>query len=161
MLVRAATSDDRSSIWAILEPVFRAGDSYTVDPDISRDDALAYWCGPPSTAFVVEDRGRVAGTHYIRRNHGGGGGHVCNCGYVTDPAASGKGVARAMLEHSQETARAMGFRAMQFNFVVASNTRAVALWRAYGFDIIGRLPGAFKHPDQSYGDALVMWKSLV
>ncbi len=161
MLVRAATSDDRSAVWTILEPVFRAGDTYTVAADISREDALAYWCGPPGTAFVAEDGDRALGTYYIRRNHGGGGSHVANCGYVTAPEARGKGVARAMLEHSLETAPAMGFRAMQFNFVVASNTRAVALWQAYGFDIIGRLPGAFRHPDQSYGDALVMWKSLV
>ena len=160
LVIRPAEPGDAEAIWAVLEPVFRAGDTYTVDPDISRDDALAYWCGPAHRTFVAEEADRVLGTYYLRRNQGGGGGHVCNCGYVTAPAARGKGVARAMLTHSLEEAVRQGFRAMQYNFVVATNTRAIATWERAGFRTVGRLPGAFRHPTEGMVDALVMWRDL-
>jgi ribosomal protein S18 acetylase RimI-like enzyme len=102
----------------------------------------------------------VLGTYYIRPNQSGGGRHVCNCGYVTASEAAGRGVARAMCAHSLEHARARGYRAMQFNFVVSTNTRAVALWQAMGFSIVGRLPGAFAHPALGDVDAFVMFQAL-
>lgn len=158
--IRSATEADHAAIWAILEPVFRAGDTYTIDPDISREDALAYWYGPTHATFVAETEDQVLGTYYLRRNQAGGGAHVCNCGYITSPAARGQGVARAMLAHSLEEAPRQGFRAMQYNFVVANNTRAIATWERAGFTIVGRLPGAFHHPVEGYIDALVMWRDL-
>ena len=100
------------------------------------------------------------GSYYICPNQQGGGAHVCNCGFVTAPAAQGQGVARAMIVHALDTARAAGFRAMQFNCVVETNSRAVALWKTHGFDVVGRLPGAFHHPAQGYVDALVMYRQL-
>ncbi len=154
-----AVGDD-SALWAMLEPVFRAGDTYAIDPDIPREEALAYWCGPGRHVFVAEVAGEVLGSYYIVRNQAGGGSHVCNCGFVTSPAARGRGVARAMLAHSLKTAPQLGFRAMQFNFVVASNTRAIDIWQRAGFDVVGRLPGAFRHPEQGFVDALVMYRRL-
>ncbi|MEL6169559.1 MAG: GNAT family N-acetyltransferase [Pseudomonadota bacterium] len=159
-LVRAALSDDSASIWGVLQPVFRAGDTYTIDPDISEADALSYWMGAENRVFVAEDEGTVVGTYYLRRNQGGGGRHVCNCGYVTAEAARGRGVARAMLAHSLDAARASGYRAMQYNFVVATNNRAIETWERAGFRVVGRLPGAFHHPSKGYVDALVMWADL-
>ena len=123
--------------------------------------AFGYWfSGPGRRVFVAEDAGRIVGTSYLRPNQGGGGSHVANAGYATAPAAQGRGIARALLAHSLETARAAGFRAMQFNFVVATNTRAVATWEAAGFAVVGRLPGAFEHPREGAVDALVMHRSL-
>ena len=159
--IRRLIEDDKQALWRILEPVFRAGDSYTIDPEISREDALAYWCGPSHTVFVAADETGLLGTYYIRPNQGGGGAHVCNCGYITSPAARGKGVARAMLAHSLEEAPRQGYRAMQYNFVVSTNTRAIAIWEAAGFDTVGRLPDAFRHPVHGYVDALVMYKPLM
>ncbi|NNF71487.1 MAG: GNAT family N-acetyltransferase [Rhodobacteraceae bacterium] len=159
MTVRPARAGDEAAIWAILEPVFRAGDTYTIDPDIPREDALAYWLAPTNSVFIAED-GEVLGTYYLKQNHGGGGSHICNCGYVTAQAAQGRGVARAMLAHSLEEARRQGFRAMQYNFVVATNARAIATWERAGFDTIGRLPRAFLHPRAGYVDALVMYREL-
>lgn len=161
LVIRDFEPRDRDALWRILEPVFRAGDTYAIDPDISRDDALAYWCGPERRVFSAVLDGRLAGSYYLVRNHQGGGSHVCNCGFVTDPAQRGKGVAREMLAHALEAARAAGFRAMQFNFVISTNTRAVALWERAGFDVAARLPGAFRHPERGYVDALVMYKALV
>jgi ribosomal protein S18 acetylase RimI-like enzyme len=110
--------------------------------------------------FVAEDNGASVGTYFVCANHLGGGAHVANAGYATAQDAQGKGVARAMCEHSIDQARSRGFRAMQFNFVIASNTRAVALWQRMGFSIVGTLPGAFAHPTLGYVDAYVMYRNL-
>ncbi|MBY3102605.1 GNAT family N-acetyltransferase [Rhizobium laguerreae] len=155
-----ADKDDRSAIWRIIGPTIRAGETYALDRDLSEADALAYWMGADRETFVAEEDGVVLGTYYIKANQAGGGRHVCNCGYMTDVAASGRGVARLMHEHSLEHARLLGFRAMQFNFVVSSNERAVGLWQSLGFEIVGRLPDVFLHPTQGYVDALVMFRTL-
>lgn len=148
---------DRDRLWAILEPVFRAGDTYAVDPGISREGALGYWCGAGHETWLASDG---AGSYYLRANQGGNGDHICNAAFAVAGAARGRGVARAMLDHALGRARARGFRAMQFNFVVATNVRAVALWRENGFDIVGRLPQAFRHPEEGLVDALVMHRPL-
>ena len=160
LTIRPATGADDDAIWAILEPTFRAGETYPIPRDIGRADALAYWQTPGHTVFVAEDAGQVVGTYYLRANNRGGGAHVGNCGYMVAPAAMGRGVARAMCEHSLGQARKRGFRAMQFNFVITSNERAVRLWQACGFTIAGRLPAAFAHPRLGLVDALVMMRAL-
>lgn len=158
--IRPARHDDDDAIWVILEPVLRAGETYTLPRDISRADALAYWCRQDHDVFVAENTGQIVGTYFLCPNQLGGGSHVANCGYMTSSSAQGTGVGRAMLEHSIAHARARGFRAMQFNFVVSTNDRAVKTWQAYGFEIVGRLPGAFSHPRLGFVDALVMFKQL-
>jgi len=160
VLIRPATFDDKAAIWSILEPVIRAGETYALPRDMRQADALAYWMGPDRETFVAEAGGRIAGTYYLRANQAGGGDHVCNCGYITAVAARGKGVARAMCEHSLTHARTRGFKAMQFNFVISTNERAVRLWEQLGFAIVGRLPGAFRHPSLGEVDALVMYLAL-
>ncbi|CUH79056.1 GNAT family N-acetyltransferase [Tropicibacter naphthalenivorans] len=160
MIIRGANEGDKPSIWAMLEPVFRAGETYAIDRDISGPAALDYWFGPERRVFVAEDGAELLGTYYIVRNQKGGGSHVCNCGYVTAAAARGKGVARAMLAHSLDLAPTLGFRAMQYNCVISTNTRAVDTWTRAGFDTVGRLPGAFEMPDGQEVDALVMFRRL-
>lgn len=160
MLTRPALPEDAAAIWSIIGPTIRAGETYAVDPAMSEAEALVYWTGPDKETFVAEADGQVLGTYYIRPNQAGGGSHVCNCGYMTAVEATGRGVARAMCEHSLAHARARGFRAMQFNFVVSTNERAVRLWQSLGFGVVGRLPLAFRHPKQGYVDALVMYQAL-
>ena len=160
MLIRPARKADEAALWAILEPIIRAGETYALPRDMSRAEALAYWLGPDRESFVAEAEGRVLGTYYLRANQPGGGAHVCNCGFMTDPAATGRGVARQMGAHALAHAKERGFRAMQFNFVISSNERAVRLWQSLGFAIVGRLPGAFHHPTQGDVDALVMYRAL-
>lgn len=160
MHIRRADISDAPSIWGVIGPTIRAGETYALDRDMTESDALAYWLGPDRETFVAEDEGTVVGTYYIRPNHPGGGSHICNCGYMTSAAAAGRGVGREMCGHSLEYARKRGFRGMQFNFVVSTNTRAVALWRSFGFDVVGRLPGAFHHPGLGYVDAMVMFRRL-
>lgn len=160
LLIRPARPEDAAAIWAIIGPTIRAGETYTLDRDMSERDALAYWLGPDKESFVAELDGAVLGTYYLRANQAGGGRHVCNCGYMTAAAASGRGIARRMCEHSLALAKARGYRAMQFNFVVSTNTRAVRLWQSLGFAIVGRLPGAFAHPVHGDVDALVMFRPI-
>ena len=168
--LRPARADDREAVWLILEPIIRAGETYALPRDMTREAALDYWFSPGHAVFVAEeeqaatagDRGPriILGTYYLRANQQGGGDHVANCGYMTAPAASGRGVARAMALHSLAVARERGFQAMQFNFVVASNERAVHLWQSLGFAIVGRSPRAFRHPALGHVDALVMLRAL-
>ena len=160
MEIRPAKPADSDAIWRILEPVIRAGDTYTLPSDMARAEALEYWNSPGHAVFVAEENGEIFGTYYLRANQKGGGAHVANCGYMTAPWASGRGVARQMCQHSLELAKSRGFRAMQFNFVVSSNERAVRLWQSMGFETVGRLPGAFLHPAWGFVDALVMYRPL-
>jgi L-amino acid N-acyltransferase YncA len=161
MTIRPATDADNQSIWSILEPVIRAGETYTLPREMCERDALEYWFAPGHAVFVAIDiDNNVAGTYFICANQRGGGSHVANCGYITARWASGRGVARAMCTHSLEYAKLQGFRAMQFNFVVSTNARAVKLWEDFGFATVGRLPGAFLHPAAGFVDALVMYHAL-
>ncbi len=158
--IRPALPGDHDALWRILEPTIRAGETYALPPDLGRGEALAYWTGPDRETFVAETGGEVLGTYYLRANQGGGGAHVANCGYMTGAWAAGRGVARRMCEHSLARARERGFRAMQFNFVVSTNARAVRLWQRLGFEIVGRLPLAFQRPGGDFVDALVMFRRL-
>ena len=161
MSIRPIADADWDAVWTVLEPVFRAGETYAYPIDITKDQARAVWVDQPAATFVAEDAGLgIVGTYILKPNQPGRGSHVCNCGYVVSEAARGQGVASAMCDHSQEQARAMGFRAMQYNLVVATNEGAVRLWQSKGFDIVGTLPGAFDHPRLGFVDAHVMYKTL-
>jgi ribosomal protein S18 acetylase RimI-like enzyme len=159
--VRPAKAADENDIWAVLQPVFAAGETYTVPRDLTQAQALAYWFRPGHQVFVAEEDGKLVGTYFLQANQGGGGAHVANCGYITANWATGRGVARTMCLDSLERTKAAGFRAMQFNFVVSTNERALRLWLSLGFQIVGCLPGAFLHPSQGYVDAFVMHRKLV
>ena len=160
MLIRSARAEDTTAIWSIIGPTIRAGETYALDPALGEADALAYWLGSDRETFVAEENGEIFGTYYIRANQGGGGRHVSNCGYMTSASATGRGIARRMCEHSIDHARSRGFQAMQFNFVVSTNERAVRLWQSLGFEIVGTLPLAFQHPSHGFVDALVMFRQL-
>ncbi len=159
MKLRPATPADADAIWALIEPVFRAGDTYAIDPDISLDDALSYWMGQAACVVAV-DGDAIIGTYYIKTNQQGGGAHVCNCGYIVGQVARGRGVAEQMCIDSQHRASGLGYRAMQFNFVLGSNTGAVRLWKRLGYTTVGTIPQAFDHPTLGMVDAYVMHKHL-
>lgn len=160
MHIRPAYADDHPAIAAIIVPTIREGATYALKRDMSEQEAVRYWTGAGKEVFVTEQDGRIIGTYYITANQAGGGSHVCNCGYMTAADATGQGVATAMCEHSMDYARTSGFRAMQFNFVVASNAGAVRLWQRLGFEEVGRLPKAFCHPSGDYMDALIFYRML-
>ena len=159
--IREIRESDWPKIWPILQETIRAGDTYTFSPQSTETEIREAWVEVPAKTFVACDaEGRILGTYFIKANQPGLGAHVCNCGYVVAPTAQGRGIASLMCEHSQARALARGFKAMQFNFVVATNTRAIRLWERLGFSVVGRLPGAFNHQRLGYVDALVMFKRL-
>ena len=160
MPIHPATDSDHDAIWEILEPMIRGGETYTLPRNMSKQHALEYWFAADKEAFVWKENGAVLGTYFLKTNQQGGGAHVANCGYVTAPAAQGRGIARQMCLHSLERAKERGFRAMQFNFVVSTNERAIKLWTSLDFKIVGRLPLAFNHPTLGFVDALVMFRQI-
>ncbi len=158
---RPFSEQDWDAVWRIMEPVFRAGETYPYSPDITKQEARQAWVEVPQRTYVATDENdRVLGTYYIKPNQSSLGAHVCNCGYIVGEAARGKGVATGMCEHSQREAIALGYRAMQYNLVVSTNEAAVHLWKKQGFDLVGTLPGAFRHQRLGFVDAHIMYKQL-
>jgi RimJ/RimL family protein N-acetyltransferase len=152
---------DWPAVWAIVEPVFRAGETYAFSPDITEDDSRRVWVDIPKETYVAVDHsGNIVGTYYIKPNQPALGAHVCNCGYIVAEAARGKGIASTMCEHSQRQALALGFASMQYNLVVSTNMAAIRIWQKNGFEIVGTLPEAFRHPRLGLVDAHVMYKRL-
>jgi L-amino acid N-acyltransferase YncA len=160
MRIRPAEDRDRDAIWEIFHAVVVEGDTWVFDADTPRSVAMDYWFHPGTRPYVAEADGRVVGTYLLRPNQPGHGSHVSNAGYMVSPNARGMGVGRAMGEHSLQEARRLGYRAMQFNFVVSTNDSAVRLWKALGFEIVGTLPGAFRHSHLGQVDVFVMFRSL-
>jgi len=181
--IRLATDSDRDAIWNIFHEVVATGDTYVFDPNTSREEALAYWFREDTHTYVAEqdfvgdavsvpgkltasptgqlqDR-HVVGSYVLRPNRPGLGAHVSNASFIVARSARGLGVGRAMGEHCLSEARRLGFRAMQFNFVVSTNESAVHLWQQLGFKIVGTLPGAFRHSPKGYVDVYVMFRSLL
>lgn len=161
LIIRESTDEDWPAIWRILEPVFRAGETYAFDVDISEEESREAWYEKPVGTFVAERSGEIVGTYYLKPNQSGPGSHICNCGYIVDEMAQGQGVASRMCEHSQHVAVEHGFRGMQYNLVVSTNNHAIRLWEKHGFRIVGTLPGAFEHARLGFVDAHIMFKQLV
>ena len=158
--IRQATEADRDAIWNIFHAVVAPGDTYAFDLRISREDALAYWFREDTHAYVAAHDRHVVGTYILRANQPGFGSHVGNAAFMVLPNARGLRIGRKMGEHCLSEARRLGFRAMQFNFVVSTNEAAIRLWKQLGFEIVGTLPGAFRHPQKGYVDVYVMFRSL-
>ena len=159
--IRPAIESDRDAIWTIFHDVIASADTYAFDPEMPRQDALAYWFRPGTHTYVAESDGRVVGTYTLRANQLGPGSHVANAAFMVAPNAQEQGVGRAMGEHCLNEARRLGFRAMQFNFVVSTNESAIRLWQRLGFKIVGTLPDGFRHPERGYVDVHVMFRSLL
>lgn len=159
--IRPFAEKDWSATWKIIEPVFRDGETFPLSPDIKDEEAYKYWVLIPTATFVATDENNnILGSYYIKPNQPTLGAHVCNCGYIVNEVARGKGVASAMCEHSQREAVKLGFCAMQYNLVVSTNKGAVHLWKKLGFEVVGTLPNAFRHAQLGFVDAYVMYKRL-
>lgn len=156
--IREAGYEDFDAIWQIFREIVSAGETYGFDRETTKEEAEQLWMNLPVKTFVVEEGGVVLGTYFIKTNIAGPGSHVCNCGYMVASSARGRGLATRMCEHSQQIALGLGYKAMQFNYVASSNSGAVRLWQKLGFEIVGRLPKAFKRPSGKYVDAFVMYK---
>jgi L-amino acid N-acyltransferase YncA len=160
LTIRDAQDTDRDAIWEIFRATVAPGDAFVYDPNTQRQEAMAYWFADGTRTYVAETDGRILGSYILRANRPGLGNHVANAGFMVDPASRGSGVGRAMGEHALSEARRLGYRAMQFNFVISTNEFAVHLWQQLGFKIVGTLPGAFRHARKGFVDAHVMFRLL-
>ena len=158
--IRRATEADWEDIWPIVNEVFSRGDTYPYPPNTEKEKVYEIWMILPTATYIALEAGKVLGTYYIKPNQPGLGSHVCNAGYMVSPVAQGKGIGQAMCEHSLQEAVKLGFKAMQFNLVVATNVNAIKLWKKMGFEMIGTLPKAFKHTEKGFVDAHIMYKRL-
>lgn len=167
LTIRPATDSDGDGIWEIFREVIAAGETYPLDPKISREAALAYWFHRGAHVFVAERNAETArrrelvGSYTMHANQSAGGAHVANAGFIVAKSARGLGIGRVLGEHCLKEARRLGFRAMQFNFVVSTNESAVKLWQDLGMKIVGTLPGAFRHPKRGYVDVYVMYQEFI
>ena len=159
--IRRAKDSDRDAIWKIFQEVIATGETYPIERDIPREQALAYWSKHDAHVCVAEKDGKIVGSYTLHQNQAAGGAHVANAGFIVANEARGQGIGRAMGEHCLKEARRLGYRAMQFNFVVSTNTSAVKLWQDLGMKIVGTLPGAFRHPTRGYVDGYVMFQNLL
>lgn len=158
--IREAIDRDRDAIWEIFRATVAPGDAFVYDPKTPREEAMAYWFANGTRTYVAAQEGRVVGSYILRDNRPGLGNHVANAGFMVDPSARRSGIGRKMGEHALEEARRLGYRAMQFNFVISTNESAVRLWQELGFKIVGTLPGAFRHARKGFVDAYVMFRPL-
>jgi len=158
--IRPIQPADYEAVCDIFLAIVRLGDTYAYSPDSSRADAIHYWIEAPQATYVAERDGQILGTYYLKPNQPGLGDHVCNCGYMVAEAARGQGMATAICQHSQAEAIRLGFQAMQFNLVVSTNLGAIALWHKLGFTKLGTLPNGYRHSQQGFVDALIMYKQL-
>jgi len=160
LAIRPATDADRDAVWEIFHATIAPGDAFVYDPTTPREEAEAYWFAKGTRTYVAEQDGKVVGSYILRANRPGLGDHVSNAGFMVAPEGRGLGIGRAMGEHALAEARRLGYRAMQFNFVISTNESAVHLWQQLGFEIVGTLPGAFRHAQKGFVDAYVMFRLL-
>ncbi|MEQ9404389.1 MAG: N-acetyltransferase [Cyclobacteriaceae bacterium] len=159
-MIREATNQDHDNVWTIFSEVIRSGDTYVFAPDTPREDLDKLWFAPYMRTFIFEDDHKILGTYFIKPNQSGLGSHIANAGYMVHPEAHGKGIGKQLCEHSLETAKVLGYKAMQFNIVVSTNEVAVSLWEKYGFTIIGTIPNGFNHQQLGLVDAYIMHRDL-
>ena len=161
MNIRKAEADDWPHIWPFFREIVAAGETYVYDPGIDEPAARALWMvAAPGHTVVLIENGRILGSAKVHPNQAGRGAHVANASFMVDPRAAGRGVGRTLGEYAIAWARSNGYRAMQFNAVVETNARAVALWRSLGFEIIGTVPEAFRHPVHGYVGLHIMHRRL-
>ena len=162
MLIRDATAEDWPAIWSFLREIVAAGETFPYDPDMDEADAREMWLldAPARTVVAVADDGTVLGSAKMNRNYAGAGAHVASASFMVDPAHWGRGTGRALGGHALDWARSEGYRAMQFNAVAESNTRAVALYQSLGFEVLATIPEGFRHPSEGYVGLHVMHRRL-
>lgn len=160
MTIRKATKSDIEPVWEIFSEVIKTGDTYVFRPDTPKSDLTKHWFADYMETYVLEDQGRILGTYIIKPNHIDLGSHIANCSYMVHPNARGKGIGKKLCQHSIDMAKTHGYEGIQFNIVVSTNTAAIALWKKFGFEIIGTTPKGFRHAQRGLVDTYIMYKDL-
>jgi GNAT superfamily N-acetyltransferase len=152
---------ESEAVWRILEPIIRGGDVYALPPNMSEAEGIGFWFAPENEVYCAEEAGEMLGVAYLRENSKRSGQGVANGGYATAKSAESRGVARALCLYTLQRASELGFREMQFNYVISTNSRAVRLWKNLGFVIAEVLLKDFEHPRLGHVDVFVMVRPIL
>jgi ribosomal protein S18 acetylase RimI-like enzyme len=158
--IRKAIPSDHDKIWIILKEIIQSGDAFAYPANTTKEQMLAYWCHPDRHTYVALEQGEIVGTFFLQNNQPGLGSHVANAAYAVGANTAGRGIGKYMGQYSLTEAKKLGYTAMQFNLVVKSNEKAVALWKKIGFEIIGEIPDAFNHAKNGLINAYIMYRKL-
>ena len=158
--ITTATPADFDEIWKIFQPILQAGGTYVYSPDTSKDEAFSIWFDESYDTYIAKLDDEIVGAYVIRPGHRDLGSHIANAAYIVADKHRGKGFGRNLGEHSIEQARRLGYKALQFNYVVSSNKVAIELWRKLGFSIVGTIPAAYNHPELGYIDIHIMHRKI-
>ncbi len=160
LTLRPTQKEDADSIGQIALEVIQTGDTWIFAPDSSKEKLLDYFFDKKKYLYVAEIESEIVGFFFLTENQKDLGSHIANAGYMVSPGQQIKGIGRAMANFSLIEAKILGFQAMQFNFVVKTNEKAVHLWQSLGFQIIGEIPEAFQHSELGLVNAFIMYKKL-
>jgi ribosomal protein S18 acetylase RimI-like enzyme len=160
MEIRKATEEDKAGVWKIINAVIAGGDTYVFAPDTSESEMVSYWFSAEKYVYVAVVENEIVGTYWLKANQPGLGDHIGNGAYMVWPESRGKRVGKTMALHSIEEAKKIGYQAIQFNFVVKSNTVAVNLWKSVGFEVIGEIPDAIRHTTKGFTNAYIMYRKV-
>lgn len=160
IIIKKATDEDFPAIWEIFHLIVKTGDTVSFAPDTTFEEAKDIWMGHGHYTYKAVLNGLVVGTYNFKPNFSGLGSHVANGSYMVHPDYQGKKIGYQMVTHSLEEAKRQGFKAMQYNLVVATNIFAIKLYQKVGFKIVGQLPKVFNHLQLGYVDAYVMHRFL-
>ncbi len=158
--IRLANLDDFEGIWKIFKDVIATGDTYVNRPETTMEEGRAKWFAPNIKTYVAVINDKIVGAYFLRSNHPDLGSHVSNAGFIVDKNTRGMGVGKSLVNHALDNARNLGYKAMQFNFVVSTNTVAVNLWKSAGFRIIGTVPNGYHHKQLGFVDSYIMFREL-
>ena len=158
--ITPATEKDFAEIWRIFQSVIVKGDTYVNRAETTKDEARAKWMSKSAKTFIAKIDGKILGAYLLKPNQVDRGSHIGNASYIVDENCRGLGVGKALALHSIHFAKEAGYKAIQFNFVVSTNSAAIKLWQSVGFRIIGTIPQAFNHKDLGYVDAYIMFREL-
>ena len=158
--LRPALPSDLGAIWLMWKDIMAQKIYYPYDESYSRGQIEAAWINLDNLIGVAEVNGTVAGAYIVKPNQPGYGSHVANAAYMVATAFRGQGIGKQLCAHSLEAAKAAGYRAMQFNLVVRTNTAAIKAWEAFGFKRIGTVPEGFWQDGPGYVDAYIYHRFL-
>jgi L-amino acid N-acyltransferase YncA len=160
-ILDTATDADFDAVKEIFLHVVDEGETYSYERETLTDQWIRdYWMKHVVTTLVARVDGKVAGVCAIRVNRTGRGNHIANASYVVHHDFRGIGIGHALGRESLRVSRQHGYKAMQFNYVVSTNAKAVALWQSLGFKIIGTMPQGYRHSRHGLVDVYMMHRFL-
>ena len=161
IVIREYQTEDVTAAITIWNQVVEDGVAFPQEENLTEETGDAFFKEQTYTGIAVNtDNNEIVGLYILHPNNVGRCGHICNASYAVKSTVRGQGVGKAIVTDCLEKAKEIGFRVLQFNAVVKSNTTALALYKKLGFTQLGTIPGGFLNKDGVYEDIIVHYKEL-